>query len=237
MHNSSQGYEDSSSDKVLILEDDRVTAKLIMHTLSNKGLDVLAVESQEKFVNAIESYCPQLIILDNVPNFSCVQSCMLARSRPSTMLTPIIIYSGMEDESTMVSLLSDGADRVISKKFSPTFLAAEIQALLRLSGSKNEKSKESVAINELRLDPRRNQAFLANEELKLTQSEFKVLYILARCAENVVSRERIIAFLHRDGFQASDRLVDVFVLRLRRKLANWQGRIITVRCVGYQLAG
>ena len=131
-------------DKILLLEDNRVTSKLVSHTLKNNGYNVLAVDTRQDLLNSLDGFEPQIVILDNIPNLPCTESCVLVKCRPSSISTPVIIYSGICEETDVIALLKAGADRVIPKDYSPLVLAAEINALLRLTGPKKELHMEDV---------------------------------------------------------------------------------------------
>jgi two-component system alkaline phosphatase synthesis response regulator PhoP len=147
----------------------------------------------------------------------------------------ILILTARTEEADRVAGLRLGADDYLTKPFSPRELVARVQAILR-----RRRSSESVAntlrFEHLTIDPDRHEVWTPEQALELTTTEFKVLLELARHAGRVLTREQLIDRVWGMDFYGTDRVVDVYVGQVRRKLeqATGENLIQSVRGVGYK---
>jgi two-component system alkaline phosphatase synthesis response regulator PhoP len=123
----------------------------------------------------------------------------------------------------------------MTKPFSPRELVARVQAILRRNRQMTAPDN-TLRFQYVRVDPERREAASAGKPLDLTTTEFDVLLALARHAGKVLNREQIIDLVWGTDFFGNDRVVDVYVGQVRRKLEAATGEVLirTVRGVGYQ---
>lgn len=212
---------------VLIIEDDRDIARLLTMELEEAGFEVSAFGTGMEGLMSIREQDPDLVILDlGLPDLDGAE---IARRVRKTSDTPILILTAADEVRTKVDLLNAGADDYLAKPFHVEELVARVNVQLR---------KRSVGtvhqVGDLRVDVLARQAFLDDEEIRLSPREFELLVRLVSQPGRVFSREEIEASLWSEGVPSSN-VVDVHVANIRGKLrdAGGFGLIRTVRGVGY----
>jgi two-component system response regulator ChvI len=163
---------------------------------------------------------------------------------------PIVLLSSRGEEVDRVTGLETGADDYVTKPFSTRELVARIRAIERRLGAAPSASGpapapslagalggEVVEVGPLRLDPARFEAKWRGKVIVLTRSEFQILGALARHRGAVLAREQLLDIARGDDAVVTDRTVDTFIKRLRKKIRDVDGafdEIETVFGVGYR---
>jgi two-component system alkaline phosphatase synthesis response regulator PhoP len=147
----------------------------------------------------------------------------------------ILILTARTEEADRVAGLRLGADDYLTKPFSPRELVARVQAILRRRRS-TEPVSNILRFEHLSIDPDRHEINTPEQLIELTTTEFKVLLELARHAGRVLTREQLMDRVWGMDFYGTDRVVDVYVGQVRRKLeqATGENLIQSVRGVGYK---
>ena len=184
-----------------------------------------------------------------MPEMDGLEVCRRIR-RKSTV--PIVLLSSRGDEVDRVTGLETGADDYVTKPFSTRELIARIRAVERrvaaapaaASGSPaaapalaGAVGGEVLEVGRLRLDPGRFEAKWRGKPIALTRSEFQILGALARHRGAVLAREQLLDLARGDDAVVTDRTVDTFVKRLRKKIRDVDeafDEIETVFGVGYR---
>ena len=130
-----------------------------------------------------------------------------------------------------------GGGRLSLKPFDPDELLARIRAVLRRTETASWKSRNEVTIGDIRINAVTRELWIAGSPAELTQMEFDLLQLLMRSAGRVVSRDEITLALFERQAAPYDRILDVHISHLRRKLKAGRNLIRTIRGVGYVFAG
>lgn len=152
---------------------------------------------------------------------------------------PVLVATARDDESEIIRLLNAGADDYLVKPFSGGQLAARLAAVLRRSVPADVRAarRPVLEVADLRIDPTARTAHLAGRELPLTRREFDLLAYLAANADQVISRQRILAEVWQQPY-VEDQTVDVHLSALRRKMGEKARKpryLHTVRGIGIKL--
>lgn len=218
--------------KLLLVEDDTKIAAAVARGLEAEGFTVeIAVDGDDGLWRATEGTY-DLILLDiMLPGRSGYRICADVRARGDW--TPILMLTAKDGDLDEAEALDTGADDYLTKPFSFPVLVARVRALLRRG---RERDPVPVQVGDVRIDPSARRVWRTGADVTLTAREFDVLEFLVRRAGRVVSKDDILAGVWDDDFDGDPNVVEVYVLRLRRKLGDAEGhRIETVRGAGYRL--
>jgi DNA-binding response OmpR family regulator len=204
--------------KVLIVEDDEVIAQGMATHLAAEGFEPVVVAKGEQGLARLRYENPDVCVLDLMlperDGWSVIET-----ARAEGIGTPIVVVSARGTEHDRVHALEIGADDYLVKPFSMKELAARVRAAARRGVRPPEQPRgEAIEVEELRIDPREVQAYVAGESADLTPTEFRLLYALALEDGRVVSRDELLQRLWGRRETHRDRTVDVFVKKLREKL-------------------
>ncbi|MDJ0842217.1 MAG: response regulator transcription factor [Acidobacteriota bacterium] len=227
--------------RLVLVEDDERMGVLLSRFLEGNGHTVHWEKDGPSGLEGILRHTPDLVILDlMLPGIDGLEVCR--RVRPS-YTGPILMLTACDDDISEVSALDLGIDDYLTKPFRARILAARIRALLRRGGSApvsgaDTETPQDLTVGNLKLAIGTREAFLAGIDLQLTESEFELLWLLARKAGAVVSRDAIYAELKGSDYQGFDRAIDMRISMLRKKLNDSKPPyrcIKTVRGKGYLL--
>ncbi|MCF7974949.1 MAG: response regulator transcription factor [Phycisphaerae bacterium] len=219
---------------ILVVDDEDDIVELVRIHLEREGYGVLSADTGEEAIELAKAKQPQLIVLDlMLPGMDGLDVCRIIRHHDKTADIPIVMLSAKSLDSDIVSGLDLGADEYMTKPFSSKVLVARIRRILnrRVEVSLD---RNVVHIHDLTIDPARCEAFIKEDRLCLTLSEFNILYTLARRPGIVFTRYQIVDSLHGSDYIVSDRAVDVQIAYLRKKLGDSKNYIETIRGVGYR---
>ena len=204
--------------RVLIVEDDPVIADGMARHLEAGGFDAVTVAKGELGLARLRYEQPDVCVLDLMlpgqDGWSVIET-----ARSEGIGTPIVVVSARGTEHDRVHALEIGADDYLVKPFSMKELVARVRAAARRGVRPQEIPRgEPIETEELRIDPREVQAYVAGESADLTPTEFRLLYALALEQGRVVTRDELLQRLWGRRETHRDRTVDVFVKKLREKL-------------------
>ncbi len=227
-----------ASGRVLLVEDDEGLAGLIADYLGRNGLEMHWVRRGDMAIEKTHEIAPDLLLLDvMLPGQDGFDICRELRARGSTL--PIMILTARDEDFDRVVGLELGADEFIPKPVQPRVLLAHVRAILRRAGMRTAVPPapgDTIVFGCLEIDVASRAVRLSGKPVDLTSSEFDLLWLLARHAGKVLSRNDILNKLRSLDYDGSDRSVDCRIYRLRRKLGDLgesAERIKTIRNVGY----
>ncbi|MCB0058122.1 MAG: response regulator transcription factor, partial [Caldilineaceae bacterium] len=177
---------------------------------------------------------PDLVVMDlMLPGMDGME--VTARMRAESDVY-ILMLTARSEEMDRVAGLRMGADDYLTKPFSPRELVARVEAMLRRPRSASAAPNAAVTYGSLKVDTVGMEVSVNGAVLDLTTTEFTLLQELARHAGRVLTRDQIIDLVWGNDFFGTDRIVDVYVGQVRRKLeqAGAPDLIQTVRGVGYK---
>jgi DNA-binding response OmpR family regulator len=226
--------------RVLIVEDDAKLAELVREFLHSNGLRAEIEGRGDRAAERILSDPPDLVILDlMLPGLDGLSVCKQVRPRYAG---PILMLTARGEEVDEVVGLEIGADDYLAKPVRPRVLLARISSLLRRARETTLPPSDRstrVELGWLSIDAGSRVARVHGAAVDLTTAEFDLLWLLARHAGQVLTREDIYARLRGIDYDGLDRSIDLRIARLRKKIGDdgkQPQRIKSVRGVGYLLA-
>lgn len=220
--------------KILIVEDEPQINRLIELVLLSDGFyNIKKAFDGTEALEFIKSDKPDLILLDvMIPELDGFSLCKQIKNDEYLRTIQVIMLTAKKMEEDILEGFESGAIDYISKPFSNKILLARIKAHLY----NNDFSQ--IAYNNIKIDDLKKVAYLDNKRLDLTKFEFEILKVLVSSPDVVFSRSQLLNYLRgEDGFNVSERAMDVQILNLRRKLGEFGSNIETIRGVGYKLKG
>ncbi len=217
--------------RVLVVEDERALATALWRALEAEGFAVvLAVDGVDGDWRVRGEAFDAVVLEVVLPGLSGYEICWGMRARGDT--TPVLFLTAQHRESDEVDALDIGDD-VMSRPFSHRVLAARLRALVRRC---DRAAPPSMRVGTLRVDPVHERVWLGEEELHFAARELAVLTYLIRRCDHVVGKMEILTHVWGPHPMGDANLVEVYIRRLRRRLAPADVDIVTVRGRGYRLS-
>ena len=223
--------------RILIVDDDNNIAELISLYLTKECFDTKIVNDGESAISAVETFNPDLMLLDlMLPGIDGYQVCREVRSH-STL--PIIMLSAKGEVFDKVLGLELGADDYMEKPFDSKELVARVKAVLRRYQTASPAGKtddiKCVEYPELIVNQTNYSVVYKGEQIEMPPKELELLYFLASSPNHVFTREQLLDQIWGYEYAGDTRTVDVHIKRLREKIRDtdhW--RISTIWGIGYK---
>ena len=213
------GAEPAAKPLILVIEDDPAVRNLISTTLIAHGYQRTCAASGKAGISEAASLGPDIVLLDlGLPDIDGVE---VVESIRSWSQMPIIVVSARSEDAEKIRALDAGADDYITKPFSVGELLARIRTTLRrLSHMSEEARAEDTGFvnGELRIDYAAGIASLAGEELHLTPMEYKLLVLLSRNVDKVLTHQFILREIWGSTSKNDLASLRVFMGTLRKKI-------------------
>jgi heavy metal response regulator len=218
--------------RILVVEDDKGTARFIKKGLSEEGFmtDVVSGGEEGLFMATTEIY--DLIILDvMLPEINGFE--VLRGIRQKGVSTPVLFLTAKDEKEDIIHGLDLGADDYLVKPFAFAELLARIRAVLRRGQTSDQMQK--LVISDLVLDRVTRQARRNDKVIELTAKEFQLLEYMMRNAGQILTKTMILDRVWGYDFDTQSNIIEVHVNRLRAKVdKDFSTKLIhTVRGVGY----
>lgn len=222
-----------ANQKILVVDDEPSVLNLVEAYLRPEGYEVFTAKDGLAGLKSARAFKPDLIVLDlMLPGMDGLE--VLATLRRESDIYVILLTAKSEETDKLVGL-SVGADDYLTKPFSPRELVARIKAALRRTQRGSSQPEAKLAFAHLLIDPGSRQVWVDEQPVELTAMEFDLLLALVEARGRVLSRERLLENIWGQDYFGDQRVVDVHLGHLRRKLGT-RDFIQTVRGVGYRFA-
>jgi two-component system response regulator MtrA len=222
---------------LLLVEDDARIREALRLALTDEGYGVVEAATGEQALAllAADGPEPDVVLLDlMLPGMDGLVVCERIRERSDL---PVIMVTARTGANEVIAGLEAGADDYVTKPVDAGELSARIRALLRRARAGADEPAV-LELGELVVRVGEGRVLRGAEELPLTKTEFRLLCTLATARGAVVTREQLLERVWEYGYFGDTRLLDVHVLRLRRKIEPDPGHpthVLTVRGVGYRI--
>lgn len=201
--------------RILVADPDPVILRHLEVTLGADRFNVYCTDTAEETLELAKLYDYDAITLElDMPDFSGFD--VIRRLRDARKKTPILVLSHFSDMDLRLRALDLGADDYMTKPFDNRELIARLSALVRRSQG---VASRVITIGEVSLDLNKQDATVCGAPVHLTGSEYQILRRLMLSAGVVQSKERILNALYGGMDEPDAKIVDVFVCKLRKKLA------------------
>ncbi len=224
--------------KILVIEDEKDIILGLKDAFEFEGFEVRAAETGEKGVDLATEMAPDLVILDlMLPGINGYQVCDRIRRLDKAM--PILILSARSQESDIIRGLEAGADDYVTKPFSVGELLARVRTIFRRVEAFSRRTSKVVSVGDARVDVDARTATVDGTTTDLGFYETAIIALLDERRGIPVSRDEILDAIWGVDRSPTNRTVDNFILKLRRKLEESPAKprfILTVHGQGYKLA-
>ncbi|MBA4394865.1 MAG: two-component system response regulator OmpR, partial [Desulfobacca sp.] len=209
--------------RVLLVDDDHKLQRLLKEYLEDNGFRVLSLMDGSQVLKTINNQAPDLIILDiMLPGKDGLE--ILKEIRRESVIPVIMLTAKGEDTDRIVGL-ELGGDDYLPKPFNPRELLARLKAILRraVPGEKEDSFREEslfIKAGGLTLNRARQTITLGDKELELSSAEYRILEVLMKHPNTVLSRDQLMNLARGRDFMAFDRSIDVHISKIRSKLES-----------------
>ena len=213
--------EHANAPSILLVEDDVRLSELISRYLGSNGFCVTIADLTRPVVDQVQHAMPDLMILDlGLPGQDGLAICK--QLRPAYQ-NPILILTARDDDIDHVLGLELGADDYVIKPVQPRVLMARIKALLRRSSTQIDPQQKVLRFGGLTIDTVARAVSVNGQAVSLSRHEFDLLVFMAAHAGEIQSREALFQHLHRREYDGVDRILDIRISHLRKKLGDEPG--------------
>ena len=223
----------SSTQSVLVVEDEASIASFVSLYLKNAGYDVRTAATGSEALTAVAAVQPSLIVLDlMLPDVDGIEICRRIRQ---TSDVPILMLTARDEDVDKIIGLEVGADDYMTKPFNPRELVARVKSILRrATPDRKQRESDTIRHGDLFVDAGRREVKVGDREVQLAPKEFDLLWELLDHRGLVLTRDQLLERVWGYTFAGDTRTVDVHVRQLRRKLGD-ASPIVTVWGVGYKV--
>lgn len=225
--------------KVLVIDDDERLCKLLREYLEVNGFQVFTLGDGSGVLKIIERESPDIVILDiMLPGKDGLE---VLKEINKEYSVPVIMLTAKGEDTDRIIGLELGADDYIPKPFNPRELLARMRAVMRrvspeLNEEQEKVNEHNIVAGGIILNRSRHTVTVNNEDIELSLTEYKILEVLMKKPNVVLSRDEIMNSARGKDLMAFDRSIDVHVSKLRAKLEKdprYPKRIKTIWGSGY----
>jgi DNA-binding response OmpR family regulator len=224
--------------RALVVDDEEHLATLVADYLTREGFAAQVALDGEHALELARADPPDVLILDlMLPGIDGVEVCRQLRTFTDAY---VIMLTARAEEVDKLIGLAVGADDYLTKQYSPRELVARVKAMLRRPRRTHPAGTDAPVrrFGDLTIDPVAREVSVAGTPVELTRLEFDLLEVLSARPRVAFSRRQLVEQVWDSGWFGDDHIVDVHIVRLRRKLGDDAAHpryVLTVRGVGYRM--
>lgn len=218
--------------KILIVEDDPKIRRILQLELEHEGYEVFLAKDGKEGINKFKQLRYDLVLLDlMLPEIAGEEVCKILREGSDI---PIIVLTAKDEIKNKVELLDMGADDYITKPFEIQELFARMRVALR--NKRDYQINNMLRYDDLVLNTQNKELTIGQRKISLTKTEYRLLELFILNKEQIISREKIIVEIWGYDFDGEEKIVDVYLNSLRKKIeTNNKKYIQNIRGFGYML--
>ena len=216
------------STKILLIDDEPDILEFLEYNLLQHNFVVEKAKNGLKGIEKFKSFQPNIILIDvMMPKLNGIETCEKIKSLDNSDDCIIIFLSARSEEYTQIAAYDAGAHDFINKPVKPKILIKKIQAIIKQKNPTTITTK-----NEIRLDKPKHLVFVKDEKIKLTKTQFEILFLLFNHSDIVFNREKIIKEIWGSDYYITKRNVDVQIRQIRKAIGS--DKISTIKGLGYK---
>lgn len=220
--------------RILVVDDEQDLCEIMQFNLENEGYQVAVAYSAEEALARTDLPTFHLFILDimmgEMSGFKLAQK---LKQDPATNQAAIIFVTARDTENDIITGLTLGADDYMAKPFSVRELILRVKAVLRRNTILPTANANFINYKTLSLNLTTKQLNVDGKDINLTKTEFDLLSLLLKYPGRVFSRKELIQIIWHNDVMVVDRVVDVNITRIRKKLGNFAQCLVTRQGFGY----
>jgi two-component system, OmpR family, KDP operon response regulator KdpE len=223
--------------RILVVDDEPRLVRLVAANLKSVGFEVASAGDGKTAIEKVGTEDPDLVILDvMMPGLDGFQ--VLARIREFSVV-PVIMLTARDDQQDKVTGLDLGADDYLTKPFGVDELLARVRALLRRAGQPDStRVQTELECGEIQIDFSQRQVRVRDKPIRLTPTEYKLLYQLACNVDRILLYEDLLARVWGPQYRDETEYLRVYIRHLRQKIETDPARpryLINRPGIGYVL--
>lgn len=222
--------------RLLVVDDEDTLCEALRFNLEAEGYEVDTANSAETVLATDVSRYDLLLLDIMMGDISGIQLAKILKSNPATASIPIIFCTAKDSEDDMIDGLELGADDYIMKPYSLRNVITRVKTVLRRASGPTAAIKpdtENVTYEGLTIIPSRKLCLVDGNEIRLPKKEFEILLKLLSNVGRVFRREELIEEIWPDEVVVLDRVIDVNIARIRKKIGKYGDHIKSRSGYGY----
>ncbi len=222
------------AERILVADDERTVRAVFKKLLVSEGYEVVLAKDGEEAVKKFAEQRPSLVLLDvMMPKMNGMAAC--TQIRKIDPLAPVLFFTAMPSELSMLRAFGVGADDFISKDRSPEEFIARVKSALRRVSVAAELAGEKINLGRASIDFMKMGISVDSEHSSLTRAELLLLRLMLSEPGRVFSFDDIFKAIAGEGYLGDESSIRTLVCRLKNKLGKAAPAIVNVRGCGYKI--